>query len=90
MPFVWLSFSVNHYGTSYATGTILEADSNLDLWTMDEVEKSWTRDGASIGKRGHNGHPHTGELADLRSFSELMENLFSSLGLQKSPCLLLG
>ncbi|KAJ5419424.1 glycoside hydrolase superfamily [Penicillium crustosum] len=52
-------FSVNHYGTSYATGRILEPGSKLDIWTMDEVEKSWTKDGILIGRRGHNGHPHT-------------------------------
>ncbi|KEZ46413.1 Cyanidin 3-O-glucoside 5-O-glucosyltransferase (acyl-glucose) [Scedosporium apiospermum] len=51
-------FSINHYGTMYATGKpYTEADS-IGWQTMDEVNKTWVKEGKLIGKRGENGHPH--------------------------------
>ena len=57
-----ISFSINHYGTMYATGKpYTEADS-IGWQTMDEVNKTWVKEGKLIGKRGENGHPHNGRL----------------------------
>ncbi|KAK7211595.1 hypothetical protein V2G26_018773 [Clonostachys chloroleuca] len=51
-------FSINHYGTMYATGKPFKAEDAMGWQTMEEVNKSWEKDGKLIGKRGENGHPH--------------------------------
>ncbi|EXJ94407.1 hypothetical protein A1O1_02801 [Capronia coronata CBS 617.96] len=52
-------FLINHYGTMYATGKpYTEADS-IGWQTLDEVNKTWVKDGKLIGKHGENGHPHS-------------------------------
>ncbi|KIW12739.1 hypothetical protein PV08_07925 [Exophiala spinifera] len=51
-------FSLNHYGTGWATGQ--EVQPNGDpRFNMDEIDKTFVKDGKPIGMRGEEGHPHT-------------------------------
>lgn len=56
------SFGVNHYSTKYATGKVIESGTvsgfNFFGGGMETVTE---KDGVPIGRRGHNGHPYTGE-----------------------------
>lgn len=56
------SFSINHYGTSYATGKILPPNTSRTFFDQDDVEKAFTKNGEPIGRRGENGHPYTGRI----------------------------
>lgn len=56
------SFSINHYGTAYATGKQLERDTGVSWWGLDDIEKTFYKNGKLIGRRGENGHPHTGKF----------------------------
>lgn len=60
------SFSINHYGTMYATGKPFKAEDAMGWQTMEEVNKSWEKDGKLIGKRGENGHPHMGKFESIK------------------------
>lgn len=61
------SFGLNHYGTKWATGKIVERGqvSGFQFFGAG-VEQVAEKDGVPIGRRGHNGHPYTGELEDAR------------------------
>ncbi|RBR04494.1 hypothetical protein FVER53590_14160 [Fusarium verticillioides] len=50
-------FSLNHYGTTYATGHPVQPNGD-PRFNMDDVDKVWEKDGVKIGKRGEEGHPH--------------------------------
>ncbi|KAF5971696.1 glycoside hydrolase family 1 [Fusarium coicis] len=49
--------SLNHYGTTYATGLPVQPNGD-PRFNMDDVDKVWEKDGVKIGKRGEEGHPH--------------------------------
>ncbi|KAL2213772.1 beta-glucosidase 1A [Sarocladium strictum] len=49
--------SLNHYGTTWATGLAVRPDGD-PRFNMDEIDKTWVKDGVPIGKRGDEGHPH--------------------------------
>lgn len=51
--------SLNHYGTTWATGLAVRPDGD-PRFNMDEIDKTWVKDGVPIGKRGDEGHPHIG------------------------------
>ncbi|KFY53879.1 hypothetical protein V496_07362 [Pseudogymnoascus sp. VKM F-4515 (FW-2607)] len=52
-------FSINHYGTMYATGKQLAPNTATSFREFDDIEKTVYKDGVLIGRRGENGHPHT-------------------------------
>ncbi|CAG9986595.1 unnamed protein product, partial [Clonostachys byssicola] len=52
-------FSINHYGTMYATGKLFEPYTKTNFRDLDDVEKTHYKNGVAIGRRGENGHPHT-------------------------------
>ncbi|KAL2866577.1 glycoside hydrolase family 1 protein [Aspergillus lucknowensis] len=52
-------FSINHYGTMYATGRLIEPYTKTNFRDLDDVEKTHFKHGKPIGRRGENGHPHT-------------------------------
>ncbi|KFY87335.1 hypothetical protein V498_07206 [Pseudogymnoascus sp. VKM F-4517 (FW-2822)] len=52
-------FSINHYGTMYATGKQLAPNTATSFREYDDIEKTVYKDGVLIGRRGENGHPHT-------------------------------
>jgi hypothetical protein len=56
------SFGLNHYGTKWATGKIVERGqvSGFQFFGAG-VEQVAEKDGVPIGRRGHNGHPYTGQ-----------------------------
>ena len=54
------SLSLNHYGTTWATGQAVKPDGD-PRFNMDEIDKTWVKDGQPIGRRGDEGHPHTGK-----------------------------
>ncbi|KAG7527744.1 hypothetical protein FFLO_06625 [Filobasidium floriforme] len=53
-------FGLNHYGTKWATGKIVERGqvSGFQFFGAG-VEQVAEKDGVPIGRRGHNGHPYT-------------------------------
>lgn len=51
--------SLNHYETTWATGLDVQPDGD-PRFNMDEIDKTWIKDGQVIGKRGEEGHPHIG------------------------------
>lgn len=61
------SFSINSYGTMYATGEPLTPENDQGWQTAEGVVKTWEKDGKPIGKRGENGHPHIGK-SELKPF----------------------
>lgn len=50
----------------YATGKPFKAEDAMGWQTMEEVNKSWEKDGKLIGKRGENGHPHMGKPESMK------------------------
>ncbi|CAH0057217.1 unnamed protein product [Clonostachys solani] len=52
-------FSINHYGTMYATGKVFDPYTKTNFRDLDDVEKTHYKNGVAIGRRGENGHPHT-------------------------------
>ena len=64
----------------YATGKILSPNTGIDFRELDDVAKTFSsKNGKLIGRRGEDGHPHTGQF--FPSFSRY-ENLTDS---SKSP-----
>jgi len=59
------SFGLNHYGTKWATGKIVEKGqvSGFQFFGAG-VEQVAEKDGVPIGRKGHNGHPYTGAATD--------------------------
>lgn len=59
--FAFHSFGLNHYGTKWATGKIeLKGQVSGFQFFGAGVEQVAEKDGKLIGRKGHNGHPHTG------------------------------
>ena len=57
------SFSINHYGTMWASGKLFDPYTETNFRDLDDVEKTHYQNGQPIGRRGENGHPHTGKSA---------------------------
>lgn len=47
----------------YATGEHLAPCMATDFRELDDIKKAVVKNGALIGRRGQNGHPHTGKNA---------------------------
>jgi hypothetical protein len=60
--------SLNHYCTTWATGLAVRPDGD-PRFNMDEIDKTWVKDGVPIGKRGDEGHPHIGTWIQLLGLS---------------------
>jgi hypothetical protein len=44
----------------WATGKLIEPYKASNFRDLDDVEKTHYKNGKAIGRRGENGHPHTG------------------------------
>lgn len=63
------SFGLNHYGTKWATGKVeLKGQVSGFQFFGAGVEQVAEKDGVLIGRKGHNGHPHTGQLTSRITF----------------------
>ncbi|KAK4684015.1 hypothetical protein P7C73_g6191, partial [Tremellales sp. Uapishka_1] len=51
-------FGLNSYGTSYATGRVIQPETDPGKISFGLHEKVTEKDGKPIGNRGHNGHPY--------------------------------
>lgn len=74
----------------YTTGKQLAPNTATDFRELDDIQKTVYRDGVLIGRRGENGHPHTGKYSQNPPHMASMLTLGSPMGFRKAPCSLLG